>query len=115
MGALVESEALDEGPPELGSRYRDVFEDHGQRIELEAELVEFDPPRAQAVRLVSSAFEATSAQRLEEAGEGTRLTAVIETRYTALAARLLAPIVTRHAQSRLESDLARLKDLVESR
>ena len=36
MGALVESEPLSEGPPRRGSRYRDVFEDHGQRIELEA-------------------------------------------------------------------------------
>lgn len=114
MGALVESEPLDEGPPALGSRYRDVFEDHGQRIELEAELVEFDPPHAQTVRLVSGVFEATSAQRLEAVGEGTRLTAVIETRYTAIAARLLAGIVTRHAQSRLEDDLGRLKALVEN-
>jgi carbon monoxide dehydrogenase subunit G len=114
MGALVESEALDEGPPAEGSRYRDVFQDHGQRIELEAELVEVEPPLALTARLVSSGFEATSSQRLEETGEGTRLTAVIETRYTMLAARLLAPIVTRHAQKQLEDDLERLKEILET-
>jgi carbon monoxide dehydrogenase subunit G len=113
MGALVESEPLDEGQPALGSRFHDVFEEHGRRIELEAELVEFDPPRAQTVKLTGSAFEATSAQRLESVDGGTRLTAVIETRYTALAARLAAALITRHAQSRLEADLATLKDLVE--
>ena len=114
MGALVESEALDNEPPAVGSRFRDVFEDHGQRIELEAELVTYEPPHALEVRLVADAFEATSRSRLEQDGPATRLTAQIETTYKALAARLLGPVVTRHAQKQLESDLARLKDLVEA-
>jgi len=115
MGALVESEPLSEGPPRRGSRYRDVFEDHGQRIELEAELVEVDEPRGLVVRLASDVFDATITQRLEETGGRTRLTAEIETTYTKLAGRLLAGVVTRHAQKQLESDLARLKELVEAR
>jgi hypothetical protein len=113
MGALLESEPLTDGPPRLGSRYRDVFEEHGQRIELEAELVEVDEPHALVVRLVSDLFEATISQRLEPVEGGTRFTAVIETTYLKLAARLLASIVTRHAQAQLEDDLARLKELVE--
>ena len=113
MGALVESEPLTEGPPRQGARFHDVFEDHGQRIELEAELVEFDAPHALVVELVSNAFEATITQRLEEEERGTRLTAAIATTYTALAARLLASVVTRHAQKQLEADLGRLKELVE--
>lgn len=113
MGALVESEALTDGPPEVGSRYRDVFEDHGQRIELEAELVEVDPPRSLVVDLVADAFEATISQHLEEEQAGTRLTTTIETTYTGLAARLLAGLVSRHAQKQLEEDLDRLKELVE--
>ena len=40
MGALVESEPLAEG------RFRDVFEDVGQRVELEAEVLERGPPEA---------------------------------------------------------------------
>lgn len=114
MGALVESEALTDGPPELGSRYRDVFEDHGQRIELEAELVEVKPGERLTAKLVSKGFESTSSQQLEAADGGTRLSAAVETRYTMLAARLLAPLVTRHAQKQLEADLARLKELVEA-
>jgi uncharacterized protein YndB with AHSA1/START domain len=114
MGALVESEALTNGPPREGSRYRDVFEDHGRRLELEAELVEVDEPHTIVVQLVSDLFEARISQRLEAADGGTRLTAVIETTYLKLAARLLASVVTRHAQSQLEHDLARLKELVES-
>ena len=113
MGALVESEPLTDGPPSEGSRYRDVFEDYGQRIELEAELVEVDEPRSLVVQLTSDVFDATISQRLEVDGDATRLTAVIETTYTKLAARLLASVVTRHAQRQLEDDLARLKELVE--
>jgi len=114
MGALTESEPLTDGSPEVGSRFRDVFEDLGQRVELEAEIVELDPPHAMTVHLVSKVFDATSSQRLEELEGGrTRLTAVIETDYKQRTARLAAPVVTRRAQKRLEEDLARLKELVE--
>jgi uncharacterized protein YndB with AHSA1/START domain len=114
MGALVESEALTDGPPRLGSRYRDVFEEHGRRLELEAELVEVDEPRALVVHLDSDLLEATISQRLEPEDGGTRLTALIETSYRKLAARLLGSVVTRHAQAKLEEDMGRLKELVES-
>jgi uncharacterized membrane protein len=113
MGALVESEPLDDGPPELGSRFRDVFEDLGQRVELEAEVVALEPPRALEVELVADAFEATSRSTLATAGAGTRLTVAIETTYTGLAARLVAPVIARHGQKQLEADLGRLKELVE--
>jgi hypothetical protein len=107
MGALVESERLDEG------RSRDVFEDHGQRIELEAEVERRDSPRLLVVRLRGRAFEATSTQQLEEVGESTRLSTVVETEYTSRLARLAAPLLTRRAQRELEADLTALKELVE--
>jgi Activator of Hsp90 ATPase homolog 1-like protein len=114
MGALVESEPLTDGPPVQGSRYHDVFEDHGQRIELEAELVEVDEPRRLVVHLNAAAFDATIRQSLEEVDGRTRVTAVIETTYTKLGARLLGSVMTRHAQKQLEADLGCLKALVES-
>jgi hypothetical protein len=113
MGALQESEPLTQGEPGLGSRYRDVFVDHGQRVELEAEVVRFEPPRLLEVRLLGDGIEATSSQTLEDLGGRTRLTAVIETEYTKRLLRMMAGAVTRVAQTRLESDLAELKKLVE--
>lgn len=113
MGALVESEALTEGPPRVGSRWRDVFEDRGHRIELEAEIAELIEGERLSVRLGSSAFRATSTQRLEAEGGRTRLTTTIETEYLAPIARLFAGVVTRHAQAQLEADHAALKELVE--
>ena len=114
MGALQESEPLTDGEPGVGTRYRDVFVDHGQRIELEAEVVRYEPPRYREVSLRGDGVEATSSQTLEEAPAGTRLTALIETKYTKRLLRMMAGVVTRHAQQRLESDLIELKRIVEA-
>jgi carbon monoxide dehydrogenase subunit G len=107
MGVLVESEPLEE------ARFRDTFVDHGQRIELEAEVVRREPPKLLEVRLRGDLFEATSTQRLEEEGAGTRLSTIVETEYTSRLARLAGPLVTRRAQRQLVADLAALKELVE--
>jgi beta-phosphoglucomutase-like phosphatase (HAD superfamily) len=108
MGILVESEPLQE------RRFRDVFLDHGQRIELEAEVERHEPPRLLRVRLIADAFEATSTQWLEPIPAGTRLTTVVETNYTTRLARLAGPLVARRAERQLEADLAALKKLVEA-
>ena len=104
---LVESEPLGEG------RFRDVFDDHGHRIEIEAEVVERDPPRLLVVRLRASSFDATSTQKVEAVDGGTRLTTVVETTYTKRLARLAGPLVARRAQQQLERDLEVLKQLAE--
>ena len=114
MGALQESEPLTDGPPDEGSRYRDVFVDHGHRIELEAEVVRYEPPLHLEVALRGGGVTATSRQELEPVEGGTRLTAVIETKYTKRLLRMMAGVVTRHAQERLESDLENLKRIVEA-
>jgi uncharacterized protein YndB with AHSA1/START domain len=113
MGALRETEQLTEGPPAVGSRWRDVFEELGQRIELEAKVTAYEPPRRLVVKLSSSAADAETEQRLDAAEGRTRLTAVIETEYKSFTARLAAGIVTHHTQRQLEADLAALKGLVE--
>jgi hypothetical protein len=114
MGALQESEPLTDEPAGLGARYRDVFVDHGQRIQLEAEVVLYEPPHRLEVALNGDGVVARSSQTLEEVGGGTRLTAVIETEYRKRLLRMMAGVVTRHAQTRLESDLATLKRIVEA-
>ncbi len=113
MGALSGSEQVTEGEPRLGTRFRDVFEDAGQRIEIDAEVVEWKPNERLATRLRADAFEATARQDLEEVDGRTRLVTTIETDYKGRVARLMAGVLTRHAQRRLEEDLVRLKTIVE--
>lgn len=107
MGLLVESE------PRAARRFRDVFEDHGHRIELDVEITRYEPPRRLEVRLVADAFEARSTHSLEATGGGTRLTSLVETEYTRRLARLAGPLVTRRAQLQLEADHGALKALLE--
>ena len=107
MGLLVESEPLG------ANRFRDVFSDHGHRIDIDAEVARAEAPGLLQVLLRADVFEATSTQRLEASGRGTRLTTVVETTYTKRLARLAGPLVAHRAQRQLEADHAALKALVE--
>lgn len=113
MEKLVSSEQLTDAEPGIGTRFHDVFEDHGHRIEIDAEVVEWKPGERLATRLTSSGFESTARQRLEERDGRTRIEVEIETEYRSRVARIMAGVVTRQAQKQLEADLARLKRLVE--
>jgi len=115
MSALKESKQVSDGPLGLGTRFRDVFEDHGQRFEIDAEIVEWEPHDKLVIELKASAFESRVTQLLAP-GEngGTRLTTRMDTEYKSALARLMAGVVTGHAQKQLEDDLARLKEILES-
>ena len=114
VGGLVESTALTEGGARVGARSREVVEERGQRFELETGITRYAPNEVLQARITSKGFETLSTYRLQEDSGRTRLTSVLESRYTMLLARLLAPIVTRQAQKKLEADLDRLKRLVEA-
>jgi uncharacterized protein YndB with AHSA1/START domain len=108
MGLLVESEPLDD------RRFRDVFVDHGHRVEIDAEITRYEPPRRLEVHLVADAFSACSTHVVEEESGGSRLTTTVETEYTKRLARIAGPLVTRRAQAQLEADQRALKALLES-
>jgi uncharacterized protein YndB with AHSA1/START domain len=114
MGALKEAEQLTDGSPGLGTRFRDVFEDRGQRFEIDTEIVEWEPGERLGTRLRANAFESSGRQELERLDGRTRLTTTIETEYRSRMARLMAGVITRHAQTQLEQDHARLKTVLES-
>lgn len=114
MGALKESKQVTDGQPAKGTRFEDVFEDHGQRFEVEAEIVELRAPEVIRLKLEGSAFESEVTQTLEERDGNTLLTTRIETEYHSALARLMSGVVTGHAQKQLEEDLERLKSLLET-
>jgi uncharacterized protein YndB with AHSA1/START domain len=115
IGGLVETEPLTEGEPRVGSRSREVVEERGRSYVLETELTALEPGERLEARITSGAgFTCESSYRLDEREGRTRLTCVLETEYKPFVARLFAPLVTRQAQRKLESDLARLKELVEA-
>jgi hypothetical protein len=113
VGGLVEFRPLGPGP-ELGSRAIQVVEVSGSPWEIQSEIVAYEPPRRLEARLRHKSFESLATYEVETAGERTRLTATMESEYKQMAARLMAGVVTRQVQKKLESDLARLKQVVEN-
>ena len=114
MGALTEERALTEGCPRSAAASGTSSRKSASAWSSRREIVELEPPHAMTVHLVSKVFDATSSQRLEELEGGrTRLTAVIETEYSAALpglprrSSLGTPRGVRAAIS------ARLKELVE--
>jgi carbon monoxide dehydrogenase subunit G len=104
---LVESEATG------GSSYHEVVQDHGLKLEMDVRTILAQPPLAVDAHMTGRGFEATVRNRLEELEGGTRITVTVDTEYKGLAARLAAPVVTRHAQGSLEASLAALKEISE--
>jgi uncharacterized protein YndB with AHSA1/START domain len=113
MGALKESKQVTDGQAAVGTRFEDVFEEAGQRFEVEAEIVELRPPELIKLELKGSAFESVVTQALEERDGTTLVKTTIETEYHSALARLMSGVVTGHAQKQLEEDLERLKSLLE--
>jgi uncharacterized protein YndB with AHSA1/START domain len=114
MGALKESKQVTNGQAAVGTRFEDVFEEAGQRFEVEAEIVELRPPELIKLDLKGSAFESVVTQALEERDGKTLVKTTIDTEYHSALARLMSGVVTGHAQKQLEEDLERLKALLET-
>jgi uncharacterized protein YndB with AHSA1/START domain len=110
---LVESAPLDGGELGVGSRFRDVVVDHGQRTTVEAEVERYEPNDGLTARLEAKGFVSRVDYTLQELDGLTRVACTVETEFTMRVARLLAPLVTRHAQGAIERSLSRLKRVLE--
>lgn len=107
-------EGLVESVETAPGRFRELVEQHGLRARLEVETVRSEPPLLVEAHMTGRGLEATVRNELEPTPSGTRLAVTVETSYRGLAARLAAPVVSRHAEASLERSLARLEELVEA-
>ena len=110
---LVESTPLDDGEPRVGSRFRDVVVDHGQRTTVDAEVERYEPDDALTARLQARGFVSRVSYELQEVDGRTRVACTLETEFTVRVARLVGPLVTRHAQKALDTSLQKLKRVLE--
>jgi len=107
VSGLVSSEPIDD------VSYREVVQEHGQRIEATATVVRSEPPHALELRLSGRGFTARAESRLREQGGGTCLTSSLAFELAGLA-RFAGGLVGRQTQRSLERSLARLKGLLEA-
>jgi carbon monoxide dehydrogenase subunit G len=93
--------------------YREVVEEHGQRLEATSRIVRRDPPRELEVEMTGRGFTARAVSRLEERDGSTSVTSSLDLQLGGLA-RFAGGIASRQVQRSLETSLQRLKQLLES-
>ena len=108
-GHLERYERLDGGALGPGSRLRQVLEVSGRTIDVELEIIGYQPPSAAQTRFNTNGVEVVSSYALEAAGAGTRLTQALEARPSGFTARMLVPIVQPRLEQKLTEDLERLR------
>lgn len=108
----VEAKKTSPGPIGVGTTYRMVNSAFGRRMEGEAEVTEFEPNR-RCVTKNRSGVEIETERIFEPIEGGTRVTFFVKADLTGFF-QLAEPLVAGMGRRRLESDVADLKDLIES-
>jgi uncharacterized membrane protein len=103
----------DEGPTAVGTRWTEVRQLMGRKLEQPVEVAELDPDRTLTVQSLSGPVRMRIEHRFSPAGDGTHLHVVAEAELGGLA-KLGGPMVKRQASQMFEADFTRLKQLLES-
>ena len=105
-------ERLDGGALGRGSKFREVVEVSGQRIDGELEITRYDPPRGAESRTEVRGIDVIFTYELAPQGSGTRLTQSVEATGGGLKGRMLIPVLQPHLERKVEADLAALAALL---
>jgi hypothetical protein len=103
---------ITEGPIGVGTTFRDIVKVMGRRLESEYQIIEFEPSRKLAIKILKGQAPYTARLTFEEVEEGTRLdfdAYVYPTGWLKLAQPLLQPLL----QKQFEGNYTRLKRLLE--
>jgi uncharacterized membrane protein len=113
----VERRVESGGPIEVGSRIHAVDKFLGRRIESTFEVTEHEPSRRSAIRFVSGPIPAEGTYTLEPANGGTRFRWGLEAPPGLgglYLGRFTDPLVTWMFRRRVQGDLRKLKQVLES-
>ena len=115
---VVEDEVLDEKPEGVGTTFRLVTEERGQRMEFAGVVTRHEPPPAHPVVMKGRQFDIEAEYSFEDLGEHTRVTQ----RSTVNAKGFLKAIfflfgwlMRKSSCNALEKELSHLKQLIEAR
>jgi uncharacterized protein YndB with AHSA1/START domain len=110
---VLEAQHAPEGPVQVGTKMTLVRAMMGRKMEGTADIVEFEPPTRYAYKTTSGPA-VTGVNTCEATAEGTKFTTRFEMQTGGLFS-LADPLVARTIKRSVESGLANLKDLLESR
>jgi hypothetical protein len=105
-------EVLTEGPTRVGTRAVDTRRVPGGRRRITYEITEHDPPRKAAFRGLDGPIRAEGSQRVEPAGEGTRVSFEMEMRGHGIGV-LMLPLARRQASRQVAESHEKLKRILE--
>jgi carbon monoxide dehydrogenase subunit G len=113
MTGLQAYEPLDPGPLRVGSRIRQDLTVSGQQLHFVMEVARLEPPVEALLRFAGSGFKAANEYAVADAPGGAAVTWAISGDTTSFKARLIAPMVQAKLQEKLETDLARLRAVLD--
>jgi Polyketide cyclase / dehydrase and lipid transport len=105
-------EVLGGGAIGHGTRIRQVLTVSGQALNIELEIIRYDPPGFAESRFSTNGLEVETTYALRAAGAGTELTQTLEGKANGFKARLLVPVVQPKLEAKLAEDLERLRELL---
>jgi len=112
---MVELTKLDEGDPQVGTRYRGVVKVAGRRVEWTAEITEWDDLAFYELQTIESSIGFTMRYEFDEIPGGTRMTIRQEIApFGGFFGKLAEPLVTRMYSRDVRGNLETLKDILES-
>lgn len=115
---VIEDEVIEAKPEGVGTRFRVVTGDRGQRMEFEGVVTRHEPPRAHSVRLEGKSFDIEADYAFEDAGKRTRVTERSTIRAKGFVRGMLVLfgwLMKRSGCKALERELANLKRILEER
>ena len=114
VSSIQESEITSGGPVREGTTFRQVVKALGRRMETEATVTEYDPPRAFAFEGGAGPMRMTFRFTVSPEGTGSRIDQVVEGETKGFF-KLADSIAARTMKKQFEADLATLKAVLESR
>jgi uncharacterized protein YndB with AHSA1/START domain len=109
---LAAYDVVGDGPIGRGTRIRETLTVRGQRLDVELEVMGYDPPRAAESRFSLQGVDVVTAYALSPADGGTELTQTLDGTAGSFKARMLLPMVQPHLEGKVKDDLERLKEVL---
>jgi len=110
---LLEVRRISRGKVKVGAREVHVGKFLGRRFETEVEITEYEPNRKIGFRTISGPLSAEGSLTFESLGSGTKVT-LTAVRKPSGFLKVISPVLSRIAQRQLETDLGKLKELLEA-
>jgi carbon monoxide dehydrogenase subunit G len=109
----IEARMLTEGPMQPGSKYTDVRQMLGRRLEATVELQEYVPNQKSRFKTVEGPMPVEATLTFEPVEGGTRVNYTVEGEMRGVF-KLTDAIFARMVQRQIETDFSNLKDLLEA-